>query len=363
MIITIQYLRGIAAMLVVLAHIDTQMLRIARDQLWPGAGAGIWGVDIFFVISGLIMYRAAIATDISPGRFLLNRAIRIVPLYWVLTALVAAGAYVVPSLFSSTRFEPLHTLASLLFLPWPNPAYAGYWPVLIPGWTLNFETYFYLAVTVALLLPQQLRLLGAALIMIAAFIVLRSAGPSGLLGFYANDIVLEFVFGLLIGYVFERKTQASPATGAILVGLACAAVLWSPGFERIPRSVVYGVPAAMLVFGSLQFEPWAKRHPFRPLRYLGDISYSLYLTHVIALPAMTSVFTKLVVRLGPAVASAYPPIAAITAIALAALSYRLLEQPLTRWFRRFAEAKLTSQALRDRPRRDRTAGTQLQRSR
>lgn len=341
MIVTIQYLRGIAAMLVVLAHIDTQLLRLTKDQIGFGAGAGLWGVDIFFVISGLIMYRAAIAADVAPGRFLLNRVIRIVPLYWTLTVLVAGAAYLVPSAFSSTQFDPLHLLASLLFLPWPNPAYSGYWPVLIPGWTLNLEIFFYGVVAVALLLPAQRRLPGASVMMCLAFIALSIARPTGPLSFYTNDVVLEFVFGLLIGSIAERR-KPGPVVGAALVIVAVCAVAWHGLLEGWPRSLAYGVPAMFLVFGSLQFESWARRHPVKPMRYLGDISYSLYLTHVIALPAVTVLFSKLA---GPnlQVIWAYPVLALAAAIAVAVLSYALLERPLTQRLRRLAELKGDSQ--------------------
>ena len=92
MVVVIQYLRGLAAVLVVYAHLDTQISRISADLHLPYASIGIWGVDIFFVISGFIMYVVAIESDVGPGHFLIRRAIRIVPLYWLLTALIVAGA-------------------------------------------------------------------------------------------------------------------------------------------------------------------------------------------------------------------------------------------------------------------------------
>jgi len=241
-----------------------------------------------------------------------------------------------PALFSSTRFDPLHLLASLLFLPWPNPAYPGYWPVLIPGWTLNLEFFFYGVVALALLLPARRRLLGASAMMSAAFLALAIARPAGPLSFYANDVLLEFVFGLLIGAIAARR-QPGPLVGAVLILVAIGTVWWHGDVdERLPRSLAYGVPAMFLVFGSLQFEALARRHPFRPLRHLGDISYSLYLTHVIALPAMAALFARIA---GPSLPAiwAYPVLAAAAAIAVAMASYALLERPLTQRLRRLAD--------------------------
>src|SRR5438309_11551486 len=77
----IQYLRGFVAMMVVWHH--------SVELLGNGRGFGASGVDLFFVISGFIMM---VSTDrgVSPGTFLQNRIIRVVPLYWCATLLIVA---------------------------------------------------------------------------------------------------------------------------------------------------------------------------------------------------------------------------------------------------------------------------------
>lgn len=333
MVVVIQYLRGLAAVLVVYAHLDTQISRISADHLLPYASIGIWGVDIFFVISGFIMYVVAIESDVGPGHFLIRRAIRIVPLYWLLTALIVAGAYVAPTMLSSTRLDAGHILASFLFLPWPNPAYEGYWPVLIPGWTLNYEMYFYAAVALGLLAPRRLRGILTSAIVIGALAALQLSAPTGAVSFYGNDVVIEFLFGLLLGYMFLKVRPLGVPSGLILICLSLCLVVWMADMQSVPRSVAYGIPAAMIVLGSLQLEGMAKRAIVRPALYLGDLSYSLYLTHVIALPMMTAMFIKLGTQHGFVGAASYPLLAALWALLLASLVHLAIEKPLTRKLR------------------------------
>ncbi|WP_439498302.1 acyltransferase family protein [Bosea sp. (in: a-proteobacteria)] len=332
MVVVIQYLRGLAALLVVYAHLDTQTSRISPDQHLPYASIGIWGVDIFFVISGFIMYVAAIEIDAKPGHFLLRRAIRIVPLYWSLTALIVAGAYVAPTMFVSTRLDASHILASFLFLPWSNPAYEGFWPVLIPGWTLNYEMYFYAAVAIGLFAPRRLRIILTSAIVIGVLVAVQTSKSTGPVSFYGNDIVIEFLFGLLAGYMFTRVRPLGTPLGLLLIGLSFCLVIWMADMESVPRSIAYGIPAMMVVLGSLQLEGLARHAPFRPALHLGDISYSLYLTHVVTLPMATAIFVRLGAQYGFG-AWPYPFVATLWALLLASLVYLAIEKPLTRTLR------------------------------
>ena len=74
MLNSVQYLRAMAALLVVGYHINSYQVYLMS------------GVDIFFVISGFIMWQST-RGGTSPRQFLTNRLIRIVPLYWLVTFL------------------------------------------------------------------------------------------------------------------------------------------------------------------------------------------------------------------------------------------------------------------------------------
>ena len=155
----IQCLRAVAALLVVFLHAVECQEKYGRGTLpWVATLNTSFGVDIFFVISGLIM---VLVTD---GRmnglsgaavFLRKRLIRIVPPYWFYTTVIVATALLVPQAFDRFRIDVLHVVQSYLFLPAPNPA-GQVLPVLIVGWTLCYEMYFYLVLAALLLFPPRL---------------------------------------------------------------------------------------------------------------------------------------------------------------------------------------------------------------
>src|ERR1019366_2869669 len=137
----IQYLRGIAALMVVWHHGVGQLATL--ETYFPFR-FGTSGVDLFFVISGFIMVVTTAGRDVTPTEFIARRFVRVVPLYWVLTLALAATALVAPSLFRSVTLTAVSLIQSLLFIPHFSPSHAGMiWPVLVPGWTLNYEMFFY----------------------------------------------------------------------------------------------------------------------------------------------------------------------------------------------------------------------------
>ena len=151
-LISIQYLRALAALMVVLHHAITQ-----NDWLYnpiEGYYAFAWGADIFFVISGFIMYVAA--RNENHADFLGRRIIRVVPLYWGATfALLAINTHFHIWGINSGDFS--HLIKSLFFIPDYSPYHPDMlWPYLIQGWTLNYEMLFYLIFFFGLMVKRTL---------------------------------------------------------------------------------------------------------------------------------------------------------------------------------------------------------------
>ena len=191
-LVSIQYLRGFAAMMVVLFH-----------ALHETAGLGLGsatvhileaGVDIFFVISGFIMYYTT-RRGMGTLEFYRHRIIRIVPLYWLITSFVVVLMLVAPRLLQSSKFDLAHVLASYAFIPWPHPIHPGVMePALAPGWTLNFEMAFYLLFGLSLLIPRRVVGLTIMMLVLVAVAASRALGPpeQSAWSFYASGLVLEF---------------------------------------------------------------------------------------------------------------------------------------------------------------------------
>ncbi|ALN73672.1 acyltransferase [Aureimonas sp. AU20] len=323
MIIQIQYLRGIAALMVVVFH--------AFDLLGRETGmdnpfrVGALGVDIFFVISGFIIFVAAEKSEPRPAEFMIRRILRIVPLYWALTLLIAGVSLLRPDLLSSTVFDPKHLLASLFFVPMAHPKLGELFPVLIPGWTLNYEMAFYLVMAAALFAPRGAR----AWIILAVLLLLVGLGQAGIAipAFYAQPILLEFGLGLLIGMAYRRNLRIDAGAGMIVTLVGFVALVWLEPVE-LSRFLKAGLPAALIVGGAAlgRRAPGRAGHPLMLL--LGDASYSLYLTQAIVLPAMAKVWSSTGLLLG--LVGGLPFVAFLTVVAALAgiVCYRLLEKPL-----------------------------------
>ncbi len=280
MIVSVQYLRGIAALMVVYAHITTQVLRYGGIDL-PFSKFGHFGVDLFFVISGFIMWETTFNKQMTAWTFFSRRLARIVPVYWLITSIVVFVSICDPKVLTSTRFELTHVLASYFFIPRQHPVLTDYYfPVLIAGWTLNYEMFFYLIFSFSLYVTQFWRV--AAVVAVFGCMTLLGAlyHLDGVAGFYTNSIILEFTFGVFIGYVLTHR-QFLASTPAIFMSVV---IFIAANYAELPRTLAVGLPALFLVYALTHYEK--KNGGFvqiRALKLLGDASYSLYLTHALTL--------------------------------------------------------------------------------
>src|ERR1043166_4813887 len=137
---SIQALRAFAAWLVVF-HYYTATFPVTDPGWWRRAlhGHGAMGVDIFFVISGLVMGLSVSDPVITPRVFIARRLGRIVPAYWLYTLVVALLILEVPEMMPGWGASPAFLVKSLLFVPAINPGGGGFYPVNTVGWTLRSE--------------------------------------------------------------------------------------------------------------------------------------------------------------------------------------------------------------------------------
>jgi exopolysaccharide production protein ExoZ len=326
-ITNIQILRFIAAGCILLTHSADLLIphsSIIFDFPW---GAG---VDLFFVISGFIMTWLTwgrFGEQGMPVRFLLRRAIRIVPPYWFFTTVMIAAVLVAPGQVRWTTLGLPQIVSSYTFFPWPRPTDGKLNPILSQGWTLNYEAFFYVAFAVALCFRNGLRWLVAAFVGLA---VLHYVVPPEMfvLRFYSNPIILEFVAGIGIAHLYIRGLRVSvPGSIAIagVAGLTYVAMTFLPPLDDA-RFLELGLSAAFVVSSfALVAEATRQGRLRRVLRSAGDASYTLYLSH-----AFTAQLVA-VVALRYWHGSRWWPLAlAVTAAtAIAMLFYRSVERPTT----------------------------------
>lgn len=265
-------LRGLAAVAVVLYHYATRY-----DELYGHPGGmplkfpnGIGGVYLFFIISGFVIFMTLERTK-APLDFLVSRASRLYPVYWVSVALT----YTVVALFGLPGLEVGFRDAVLnLFM---CHGWAGIPSVDGVYWTLAIELKFYLLMFV-LFSCRALRrtepVVGLWLILALGIPWLKGLLPALVYKGLFALLIPEYAHLFAAGIIFYRlKTEGSTLTRHVLIAACVAAHLAVRGVDHF----LLGVPAFVLFYLFL-----AGRLGFlarRPLVYLGAISYPLYLTH------------------------------------------------------------------------------------
>lgn len=312
----IQYLRGFAALAVVVFH--------AAERAGHHFTIGAAGVDVFFVISGFIMWVIADGRALKPAKFMADRLKRIAPPYWIVTLIMVVGG--LAGLFPNLVLSWQHVMGSLLFIPFRSPSDGQVWPVLVQGWTLNYEMFFYAVFALSLFLPARSRLPAMAGVFGALTLAGMLFAPQGpVFATYTRPIMLEFLLGAFIGKLWLAGRLPSLACGvaALLVGLGGFAFLGMTGMGF--DEWLCGPLAAALVGGVLILERNGAVRRSTALSYLGDSSYSVYLWHTLAI--------SVVIKFGTMFSMPSPllVVAGVAfGVALGAVAYELVEKPIAR---------------------------------
>lgn len=307
---SIQVLRFMAATSVVLFHahqaVTAQMFGGAEPSRAYLFGFGAVGVHIFFVISGYIMFLTSFRDErgFRPAQFLVRRANRIYPNYWMFACLYIA---VHPFLGSAYRLSPADAAGALLL--WPRDASL----IIGPAWTLAFELYFYAAFALFMLLGARRGpvTLGAFFVLsVAVGALVRPSDPLATMA--TNTLLLEFVAGVFIA----RLTASWPAPRwigwcAICLSFAGFAAGLAVGYDRFPSVLAWGGPSALLVLGAVILDASGGVRGVERLSRLGDSSYSLYLCHILVIDVCIAAMRAT----GPA-PSALTAVLAVSAISI-----------------------------------------------
>jgi exopolysaccharide production protein ExoZ len=277
-IVSVQALRAIAALAVVLCHFNELWLILEGRGNDPGVLYPLAsGVDLFFVISGFVMVYSSGELFAAKGgwlTFFSRRVARIVPPYWVVMA-VAIPFMHLPSDLGSL-------LGSYAFFPF-RAAAGNIGPIYGVGWTLNFEMYFYVLFSAAVLLRRDVAvpiLCGSlCAIVLLGYWLQPTWAP---LALWSDPIIMEFAFGMALALLYLRGARLPTAirVGLVVAGVATIALVNAPSNTPTGwRFMEWGIPAAMIFAGTVLGRDinfgWLRG----PVTILGNSSYALYLTH------------------------------------------------------------------------------------
>ena len=341
----INLLRAYAAISVVVYHV----IELMQWKTFPIVGPllafriGWIGVDLFFVISGFVITRSALGLwRADPSTFIrtywAHRLARIVPLY-----LLTCTLWIV--LFESNFFAQ-----PMLRALWQLAAHAtfthSFWPFTYNGingvtWTLALEMQFYLLI--AFLIPW---LLGARGIRVWLACILVAWMWRGVVVYFFHDLepirifvrimqlpgaMDEFGAGIFLALWLDRRGKIAGGAawlwgaGAIVTGVLCMDIFWSRSYWDDPAMMVFwrtllGAFFLCVVATAVHLPPLARAWPLRPVWYLGEISYGIYLWHLFAI--------KLCLRIPGLTPLQALGITLGLTVLLAATSWHFLERPI-----------------------------------
>lgn len=328
----LHYVRAAATLMVAIYHADvTNALgkyfghRAFHGFFTPVAGE----IDLFFLMSGVIMVvathdRKTKLPRIDAAEFWWRRAIRLLPLLWLAVLLSSILIFLV----HPADFVIGPTLRGLFL-----------WPVgeVIPftAWTIRYEVMFYIVFGMFFLLWPKLIFLAVAWFTAPLALALVGQAPicedGEFFHFFFSPYNMEFGAGVAVGMIYLRSPQflkfdySLGVIIALVLSIRCGLWLYpGPAMSAYSTFHVFLLmaPCLLIVSFALWTEP---SRTFKPMIFLGDASYSIFLFHPVAVSPVLILLKKAAPSLNPDISFA---LAAIAGIGFGCAIHVLIEKPL-----------------------------------
>lgn len=337
MIYSVQYMRAIAAILVVIHHATEKGAQYSSAPFeWFTIGEA--GVDLFFIISGYIMCHTVDSKNIDFISFITARIKRIIPLYWVLTTMALVIYLLFPDKVNSAGGGTDIIHSYILF-----PVEANY--LISNGWTLSYEFFFYFLFAFGLIFSGKFNffipiILIITLVNLGNFYTLNTT----IFNFITNPLLLEFSFGILIYYLFQNNhLNLILGSSLIIVSIILFSLvnIFTPDNSRI---INYGIPAMFFFIGMMTLEPLFIKTNENKIalffKMVGNSSYSLYLFHPFALVITSIILNKIDLN---EFGYLFVMLLIVSSIVAGQLCYLLIEKNLAKLFKNTNKKQVTAQ--------------------
>ena len=287
---SIQFLRGFAALAVVIHHTGGYVKRYFEPNLLFGDkfSIGFAGVDLFFVISGFIIHFTSRNYFNNPSKFteyLKKRFVRVYPIYWIITTILFVSSWLIVELLEKNIFS----------IGYPNDVWAYlktytlfplHFAINPVTWTLSYELFFYFCFGL-LIISKRLWIIIALILAISFYNIFIdipeiTTVKLSYFNFFFSGYNFEFMLGFLI-YQFYEKIKLSNIISVILIVVAVLIIVlfgYNIGdYDSYKRVLTFGLPSGLLLFGLLNLEKNTSISFPKFTLILGDASYALYLIH------------------------------------------------------------------------------------
>lgn len=300
---SLQLYRGLASLLVVFHHANIILDReLHQDGSFKIFHFGWIGVDFFFVLSGFIIFyihQGDIGRSDRLRSFIAKRFVRIYPLYWLILFVKISTSLILDKGSGIAQSSPIQFIQAILLVPQSRVNLDNFIGV---SWTLTHEVFFYLLFGLAILLkPKFSRSIVIIWIigLLLNFANLLPIEKSLLFNFVFNGRNLEFILGCGAAYIVSKSSQGRGFFAVITALVMLMISIFNTGYHETGlvsaeiAPLAYGIPFALLIVGSVRFEKHTSLKIPGLLIFLGDASYSIYLTHGFFVNNFTKIFYKL----------------------------------------------------------------------
>jgi len=286
-------LRGVAVFLVFLVHYSSLIEPYIVEEsimvyvLHTIHRLGQVGVDLFFVLSGFLIYGTLIRKNKTDFfQYLLRRIVRIYPTFFIIFLIYLCLSFIFPNenkIPNDLLDGGLYIIQNLLLLP----GLFDIKPMITVAWSLSYEFFYYLFI------PLIIALLNLRKWTVKQRIIFWFG--ISILGFFYFEIyggpdrLLMFISGILLHEVFENKLINPPKhLGTISLIITLTLYSFSP---YLALTNVMQVGTLFILFFMVCLEAFSKNNGsaiwlnISPIRWLGNMSYSYYLMHGLTLKA------------------------------------------------------------------------------
>ncbi|MCB2295312.1 acyltransferase [Clostridium algoriphilum] len=327
---SIQIMRGIGAILIILFHSTTlYQIKFNISYLNGIFKFGFIGVDLFFIVSGFILLYTR--KKESVGKYLVKRFVRIYPLYWVILSCVIILMFIIPNAGNGGQKNIVFLLKNIFLIPDKSL-------FMIPqAWTLSYEILFYLMFLTTMASNKKIAKIVIELWTVGCLVnTIGNFNNANLfIKVMFNPVNLEFLIGGMIYFLiikYKESITRKICNISIVVGLMLTCFFATLIYFDKPylSRILIGLSLALIIFGvivkNIKYE--CKYNKF--LIYIGNASYSIYLTHFTLISATIIILQKTNIK---CINSFTITLVDIVIVACGCICHNVLEKPIGKYFK------------------------------